>query len=338
VIAFTSTGRGECLAYSLDGARTFQEYNGNPVFDHNGRDPKIIWFAQQKKWIIIVYDEPAESEPGYSILESKNLKNWQKTDFLPGWFECPELFELPLENGDPGERLWVLHGCIRDKFRSAYQVGNFDGSKFTPLAPPLLAHGGPNFYAAQIFNQAPGQRRIMLGWLAGADYPGMPFGHGMTVPLELSLRKANDVTRLIINPIKELEKLRIGSESASDMTVDIANKILAGLDHELLEFYIVIGAQQKQPFFIHLRNYQLEYNPKTRTVIFCGTEVPCQPGENQIKLRILMDRSVTEVFVDEGWSAVASITVFDHSKPFYIQGVDVVNELRIHKLKSIWKI
>ena len=44
VAAYTSTGRGECIAYSNDRGRTFAEFRGNPVVRHEGRDPKVIWY------------------------------------------------------------------------------------------------------------------------------------------------------------------------------------------------------------------------------------------------------------------------------------------------------
>ena len=44
VASWTSTGRGECIAYSNDRGRTFTEYEGNPVVQHSGRDPKIVWY------------------------------------------------------------------------------------------------------------------------------------------------------------------------------------------------------------------------------------------------------------------------------------------------------
>lgn len=40
VIAYTSTGRGECLAVSTDGGATFREPAGNPILRHRGRDPR----------------------------------------------------------------------------------------------------------------------------------------------------------------------------------------------------------------------------------------------------------------------------------------------------------
>ena len=41
--AFTSTGRGECIAFSNDRGRTWTDYKGDPVVKHSGRDPRLLW-------------------------------------------------------------------------------------------------------------------------------------------------------------------------------------------------------------------------------------------------------------------------------------------------------
>ncbi len=57
VAAFTSTGRGECLAYSHDRGRTWNEFTNNPALKHAGRDPRLLWHAPTKRWVMAVYDE-----------------------------------------------------------------------------------------------------------------------------------------------------------------------------------------------------------------------------------------------------------------------------------------
>jgi fructan beta-fructosidase len=57
VLAYTSTGRGECIAHSADGGKTWTEYEKNPVVKHAGRDPKLIWHERAKHWVMAVYDE-----------------------------------------------------------------------------------------------------------------------------------------------------------------------------------------------------------------------------------------------------------------------------------------
>ncbi len=60
VASYTSTGRGEAIAYSNDRGRTFTDYEGNPVVKHDGRDPKIIWYAPAStgSWPSITKTDP----------------------------------------------------------------------------------------------------------------------------------------------------------------------------------------------------------------------------------------------------------------------------------------
>ena len=57
VLAFTSTARGECIAYSNDSGHTWTEYDKNPVLKHVGRDPKLVWYEKGNHWVMAVYDE-----------------------------------------------------------------------------------------------------------------------------------------------------------------------------------------------------------------------------------------------------------------------------------------
>ena len=336
VLSFTSTGRGECLAYSLDGGRSFQEYNGNPVIAHAGRDPKIIWFESMHKWVMIVYDENG-SEQRYALYDSTDLKKWRWMQFLPGWFECPELFDLAVDGGDPGERCWVVYGCIQEKLPSAFLLGAFDGKTFAPHGAVQPAHGGPHFYAAQIFSHAPQGRRIMLGWLRDATYPGMPFGNGMSVPLELSLRRVSGETRLCFYPVKEFDELRIATKSGENITVDQANKILEKSNDDLMDIDILLTPLNRNPFILDIRGHPILFNPSAKQVTFAGKTLPCQPDSGKLHLRVLVDRSVTEVFADHGWGAFASMTIFTDLRPIHLGGDVSIDRLTIHQLKSIWR-
>ena len=109
VLLYTSTGRGECLAYSLDDGRTFKEYKGNPVLEHKGRDPKIFWYEPGQHWVMAVFDEEKKTNDiglsfknrGVAIYTSPNLTNWTHTSEVSQFWECPELFELPVANFIP---------------------------------------------------------------------------------------------------------------------------------------------------------------------------------------------------------------------------------------------
>jgi fructan beta-fructosidase len=347
VASFTSTGRGECLAYSLDGGQTFQEYPGNPIITHHGRDPKIIWYEPGQKWVMILYHEVdgVEFNPenealaksiGYQILDSTDMKHWTVRDFLPGYFECPELFELPV-SGQPGVKKWVILGCLWQKFCSAFVVGAFDGQKFKPEMAPEIGHYGPHHYAAQIFNHAPDDRRILIAWLSGASYPDSPFSQGMTVPLELSLRPSATGWRLLFYPVKELSLLYTGKVSGSHLDLPAANQLLASVPGGLLDIELTLKPRSPEPIRLVVGDQPIIYDPAASTITFAGQTAPLEPAPGGLALRVLVDRSVMEVFANQGEAAFSAMTIFPEGpRPIALQGSADVLTLTVHSLKSMW--
>ncbi|MGB2823501.1 MAG: glycoside hydrolase family 32 protein, partial [Phycisphaerae bacterium] len=112
VLAFTDTGCGEALAYSTDRGKTWKYYEGNPVIKHSGRDPKLMWYEPGKHWVIAVFDQDKDKKIGRNIAlyMSKDLKKWELTSKIPGYFECAEIFELPVD-GDPKKTKWVIYAA-----------------------------------------------------------------------------------------------------------------------------------------------------------------------------------------------------------------------------------
>lgn len=340
VLAFTSTGRGECLAYSLDDGQTFTEYTGNPVIQHTGRDPKIIWYEPGNKWVMIAYEEvenaSGDMDHGYAFYDSRDLKSWQRTDFLPGYYECPELFELPVEGTQ--ERYWVIYGARWEGEKSVFLIGTFEGKLFNILEGPTPAHYGPHFYAAQTFNYAPQRRRIMLGWLAGAVYRDMPFSQGMTVPLELSLRRTTEGLRLCFYPVKELDQLKQTSVYCENPTLAEANATLKSIQADLLDIHLKIIPQGNTPIQLEIGGYALIYEPVSRLLHFAGSQARLSEDTTELDLRVLVDRSVTEVFAQGGLAAFSAMTIFPPGVPkIKLKGKMKVNEVEVFSLKSIWE-
>ena len=367
VVFFTSTGRSECLAFSLDRGRTFKEYAGNPILTHHGRDPKVIRYAPGNKWVLIVYEEQAEQTPvfggdgstepmGYAIYDSVDLKHWRRQSFLPGWYECPELFELPVTD-QPGVTKWVVHGNAFKQFidmetwtrvgpmsspawkrySSAFMVGEFDGQTFTPTQGVSSGHYGPMFYAAQVFSDAPGGRRVMMGWLFYATYPGMPFSQGMTVPLELSLRQTGAGYRLCFYPAVELEKLANGQLTGQGLDLAGANALLAKAEGELFDVRLELQADGSGPVKFDVGGHPVAWNPGRGEVSFAGRTASLEPGKDRLALRVLVDRSVMEVFADEGYAAFASAAIFpDGKREMRLEGGVASAGVVICALKSIW--
>ena len=119
----------------------------------------------------------AEGKHWVYFLGSKDLREWTILSRTEGFFECPDLFELPLD-GDAAKTKWVLTAAS-----SEYMVGDFDGTTFKPLTKKLPGHRGAGFYAAQTFSDVPPKngRRIQIGW-GQMPSPGMPFNQMMCFP------------------------------------------------------------------------------------------------------------------------------------------------------------
>lgn len=333
-VSFTSTGRGECLAYSTDGGATFREADGNPVLRHSGRDPKIVWYAPQRKWVMVVYDEPATGGR-YAFWESRDLKTWTYLSAIDGLFECPDMFELPLD-GDPARRRWVLYGHERRPdgwvARASYLVGRFDGTSFVPETPVLSGHLGPHFYAAQTFSNAPGGRVVQLGWLAGASYPDMPFSQGLTVPLELGLITTPEGPRMTYAPAAELASLRTGSTVRGELTPEAADAALGQATEELLD--LALELEPGAEVVLGLRGQRLSY---ADGILRLGDQpAPVRLIDGALRLRVLLDRSVLEVFAGDGTVAFSVGGALFDGSPLTLTGATRVRRLEIHALRGIW--
>ena len=334
--AFTSTGRGECLAYSKDGGITFTELPENPVVKHQGRDPKVMWFAPEQKWIMVVYSEtrcaetdaiPPTGDKGtasrhMAFYESKNLRQWTRTGGFTdadreAVFECPELFELPID-GKPGETRWILLGA-----QNRYFVGKFDGKTFHKESGP---HGSPHgiFYAAQTFSDLPDARRIQIGW-ARTDshhqqFPDQLVNQSFTLPHELTLRPTERGLRVHFNPVKETEQLR-GDVlvEGKNLTVAQTNELLQKCRSELTEVLIE---------FADAAPRQLQLN---------GMDA----GFKGRSARIFTDRTFNEVYADEGSSYEVrkrpGNQPIDHAETKFTapEGTTAAS-VKIFRLKSIW--
>ena len=134
-------------------------------------------------WVIAVYDE--KGGKNVAIYSSINLKDWKEESHLNGYFECAELFELPVD-GNKKKTKWAVFAAD-----AKYAIGDFDGKTFTPEHEGKhQVHWGP-YYASQCFSGDPKGRVIQVGW-ARIDMRGMPFNQTFTLPTSLTLRDTPD--------------------------------------------------------------------------------------------------------------------------------------------------
>lgn len=332
VAAYTSTGRGECIVYSNDRGRTWTEYEENPVVKHAGRDPKLLWHAGSKQWVMAVYDE-ADRKQWIAFHTSPDLKKWTYRSRIEGYFECPDLFELPVE-GKEGESRWVLYAAD-----GKYALGSFDGKEFKPDGGKLTVWYG-NFYAAQTFSDVPDGRRIQIGWGRGIAFPGMPFNQQMTAPCRLTLRATADGTRLFAEPVKELETLRGAKHSVADVAVEADKNPLAKVRGELFDIVATFETGDAEAVGLTVRGTPITYDVKKQTITCKNVSAPLKPSKGVVELRVLVDRGSVEVFANDGAVAMSVHALAPEADKtvaaFARGGTAQAKAIDVYQMKSAW--
>ncbi len=335
VCAFTSTGRGECVAYSNDRGRTWAEYEGNPVVKHKGRDPKLVWHAATKRWVMAVYDERDGAARDVDFYTSADLKKWEFRSRIEDFYECPDLYPLSVD-GDAKKIKWVLSAAD-----GRYLVGDFDGAKFVKESGKHQLWYG-NFYAAQTFDSAPDRRRVQIGWGNGITFPGMPFNQQMTVPVELTLRTTDDGVRLFAEPVKEIESLRDGKHSGKELVLKPGTGLLIDVSGELFDISAEVRPVAAEQVTFTVRGVPVVYDAKKAEVSCKGKAAPLKVRKDgTVRLRILVDRGSVEVFGNDGQVALsAGVLVSPDERSVSLSakgGMAKVDALDVHVLKSAWK-
>jgi len=332
VLAFTDTGCGESLAYSTDRGKTWTYYEKNPVIRHRGRDPKLMWYAPGKHWVIAVFDERKGFGRNIALYKSKDLKTWEHTGNVPGYFECAEIFQLPVD-GDKTKTKWVIYAAD-----ARYAIGHFDGKKFTPEHEGKhRVHWGA-YYASQCFSNSPDGRVVQIGW-ARINIPDMPFNQTFTVPTNLTLRTTKDGIRMFATPIKELAKLRKPSpKTAENKDLKAGSPIAFKVKDQLFDIVVCVKKGTAKKVILQFGQGRTTYDFNARKL----DEMPLAMTDGKVTFRVLVDRPICEV-IGGGGACFKTSGRRDMGKPLgtislAAEGGDcTVESVTIHEMKSAWK-
>ena len=334
VLAFTDTGCGEALAYSTDRGKTWTYYEGNPVIQHRGRDPKLMWYEPGKHWVIAVYDEDEEVGRNIAIYTSMNLKEWELASKIPGYYECAEIFELPVD-GDTSKTKWVIFAAD-----AQYAIGHFDGKEFTPEHDGKHRVHWGNYYASQCFSNPPDGRVVQVGWTRGIDMPEMPFNQTFTVPTNLTLRTTEDGIRMFATPIKELEQLRKPDPKTAVNKELTAEAPVVEFDVENQLFDIVATLEKGTATKAVLR-----FAENVATYDFNAEkldEMPLKMKDGKVTFRVLVDRPMYEL-IGGGGACYKTSGRRDKGKPVGTisltaeGGSLTVKSIKVFEMTSAWK-
>ncbi len=327
------------IAFSTDRGRTWTRYDGNPVldrYDKDFRDPKVIWHEPTAQWVMVV---ARSAEHTIQFYGSPNLKDWTfLSEFGPvgsveGLWECPDLFELPV-NGDSTRTRWVLQvdvgsGAVAGGSGAQYFMGDFDGATFRPDdTNTRWVDYGKDFYAAVSWSDVPAAdgRRLWLGWLNNWQYaqeiPTGPWRGAQSIPREVVLREDDQGVYMAQIPVEELNVLRGEQYQAKALPIKAGTAPLTdtGLDGRALEIIAEFEPGQASEFGLKVRvgpdeETVVGYDVASETVFvdrqrsgavdfhkdFPGKQTaPLSPEDGRVRLHLFVDWSSIEVFAGHG--------------------------------------
>ncbi|MBD3267138.1 2,6-beta-D-fructofuranosidase, partial [bacterium] len=334
VAAYTSTGRGECIAYSNDRGRTFKEYEGNPVVKHRGRDPKVIWYEPGNHWVMAVYDEIDKSR-GIAFYTSPDLKHWERESRIEGYYECPEIFSLPVD-GDAGNTKWVVYAAD-----GGYALGSFDGKTFTAETEKMPFNYGNCFYASQIYNNIPKKdgRRIQIAW-GRTGHPDMPFNQMMDFPVELTLHSTQKGIRMFAQPVRELSTLRQNPQTVANHTLKPSRALSFDVEGNCFEIITKIELGEARQVGINVCGIPITYDVEKQKLQCQKKTAPLQANDGKIQLHLLVDRLSIEIFANQGRIYMPmGMTIPQDSDRLHLfakGGQAEVVDVKVNALKSIW--
>ncbi len=306
------------IAFSLDKGRTWTKYENNPVLSNPGirdfRDPKVSWFEEFNKWIMIL-----AVKDHVEIYSSDDLIKWQKESEFGqnigahgGVWECPDLFQL---TDNKGVKRWVMlvsinPGGPQGGSATQYFIGGFNGKSFTPedSLTRWIDYGADN-YAGVTWSNVPENdgRRLFLGWMSNWQYsqvvPTYKWRSAMTLPRELTLKNG----RLYSYPVLEFNaKIEVGENLTQDKYVLEDITFGLSMDVETVQpFELTFNSSSDDVLKVGFNGEQF-YLDRTNAGIdsfhpdFAAIHFAPKTMSDRLKVELFVDTSSIEIFINGG--------------------------------------
>ena len=304
-----------------------------PVIPNGGRrdfrDPKVIWDAERQRWVALI----AEGQR-IGFWTSSNLRDWVRvSEYVNtglGVLECPDLFQI---RADDGTLHWVMglsgNGYLTGAPSTyAYWTGSFDGTTFVPDAPDpqWLDHGFDWYGAVTWADPADSQqdRRLAVGWMNSWSYPYTTptwaadgFNGTDSIVREIRLARFGAEYSLVSQPVAALDDL---ATSVADLGTFRVDGHLP-LDHHGDAYQLEADISWDDLDNVGLQLRRSADGTRHADVGIFGdvsylnrggtgnpdpsgekweSHAPFDPTADRVHLRILVDRTTVEVFVDDG--------------------------------------
>jgi len=276
---------------------------------------------------------------------NRELTEWKYVGRMAGVEgECPNFFRL-------GSK-WVL---LRSTYPPSYRIGRFDPEKISFIeekgkggtldyvyGPKRISGNHRGFYGTNVMFDDRG-RCVLLGWVSGFK-TRRGWNGCMSVPRSLSLDGDDN---LIQTPVPELAKLRGRHVGVKNVALDSESKTIEGAEGDAVEVVAEFEAGTAAAFGLKLRSSQdggnaLVIRQSAKGLNLAGTDVPVELSRGKaLKLHVFLDKSVMEVFVNDGRYAVTRVAYpgeKDLAVAAFAEGGDaVVTRVDVWQVKAIWR-
>ena len=314
-----------CLATADDDLLDWTKHEGNPVIAGPPNDLAVPGFRDHSVWREDAYwrqviGSGIQGQGGAALrYRSLDLVSWEYLGpLLTGeeeesgeMWECPDFFPL-------GDRHALVLSVLPEKRVYSF-TGIYEGGVFRPEQYERLDLGS-SFYTPQTMVDD-GGRRLMWGWLREGRSVEAQIAAGwsgaMSVPRVLELTADGRITA---HPAPELEALRGRHSLVQDVVVPTDRDVeFPGVEGDCLELRMEIDPGSADVIGLKLRcspdgqeETSILFEPRSGTLSIDRRRssldatverdveggLAGQPGGGIVTLRVLLDRSVIEVFVE----------------------------------------
>ncbi len=315
----------QCMAYSVDGGKTFQKYEKNPLITEiaqMNRDPNVNYVPEENAYVMALFLSGNE----YMLLWSEDLIHWEEGEryVLEKSGECPDLFCLPVD-GDPGNKKWVFFGSPEN-----YRIGHFENRRFIPETELIYGCMAEAFqadsrfvetpaYAPQTFNMPEEGRIIQISWLK-TSFPGMMFQSAMSLPWELKLVTTEKGLRLQKNLAEEVRLLeKKEAVTACGSSPEELNpaflRMRSGMFHthrrEAVRLSLKAELSEKARLSFTVRGVNVLYEHESRRLLFPTGEYTLPFVKDTLDIDLAADRGSVELFACGGLFNCVLASVLD---------------------------
>jgi sucrose-6-phosphate hydrolase SacC (GH32 family) len=292
-------------------------------------------------------------ETGNSNSTNMNWTGWDVSEFR-GKKARIEIVDNISEGAGPGARGFIY--C--DAFMLSDDLPSYKYNKGWEKA--FWVDWGPDFYAVRSWNSyAPEDRRtIWVGWMGIWRYFFTEPQKGLlSVPRSLELKSFPEGIRLIQNPVKELESLRVLHKTAGEKTVEgiwkpkefrperNSYELVVEFENESAEEFglnLCVGEKQKtvigydassEELYVDRRKSGYDEFSAVFPAVYKG---PMKNRTDTIRLHIFIDKCSVEVFGNDGETTL-SCKIYPDPSSLGIEVFSNHGKVRVRSLE-LWDL